>query len=141
MEADDHSSAVAINLRLADEKVSQQAFGLKEKLLQVDRWVRQARQHVVEVHPELCFARLAGAPLPIRKTVWAGVEHRRALLAEAGIVVPGDIGLACAMAKVDDVLDAAVAAWTAQRITMGRAQSVPSPPQTFSDGLSCAIWA
>ncbi|MEV8636384.1 DUF429 domain-containing protein [Streptosporangium sp. NPDC051023] len=141
LEAADHTSAIAINRRLAGEGVSRQAFALKKKLLEVDLWVHRARQHVVEVHPELCFARLAGAPLPVRKTTWAGVEHRRALLADAGIVIAGDIGLAGVMAGVDDVFDAAVAAWTAQRVAVGQARSVPCPPQVFGDGLSCAIWA
>ncbi|MFD1931371.1 MULTISPECIES: DUF429 domain-containing protein [Nonomuraea] len=140
LEAEDYVTAVAINQELAGEGISRQAFALREKLLQVDRWVRQTGQRVVEVHPEVCFARLAGAPLPVRKTTWAGVERRRALLEGAGIVVPRDLGAAGAMAGVDDVLDAAVAAWTARRVVTGQAGCMPCPPQTFTDGVACAIW-
>ena len=39
---------------------------------------------VVEAHPELSFAALAGAPLRSRKTTWAGAVQRRTLLAQAG---------------------------------------------------------
>ncbi|MEU7899486.1 DUF429 domain-containing protein [Nonomuraea sp. NPDC049152] len=141
LEAEDYATAVAINQELTGEGISRQAFALREKLLQVDRWVRQTSQRVVEVHPEVCFAQLAGAPLPVRKTTWAGVEHRRALLEGAGIVVPRELGGAGTMAGVDDVLDAAVAAWTARRVVTGQAGSIPWPPQTFTDGIACAIWA
>ncbi|MDH2424963.1 DUF429 domain-containing protein [Sphaerisporangium sp. TRM90804] len=140
LEADDHASAVAISRRLAGEGISRQAFNLKEKLLQVDGWVRSTRHRVAEVHPELCFATLAGAPLPSRKSTWAGAETRRALLAGVGVAPAGDLGLAGAMAGVDDVLDAAAAAWTARRLAAGEARPLPDPPQRFGDGLECAIW-
>jgi len=45
------------------------------------------------------------------------------------------------MAAVDDVLDAAAAAWTARRYANGQAQSMPGTPEVFSDGIECAIWA
>jgi predicted RNase H-like nuclease len=141
LEADDHASAVAVSRRLAGEGVSRQAFALKAKLLQVDRWVRRTRHRVVEIHPEVSFARLAGAPLLSRKSTWAGAQRRRDLLTGTGIVLTGDLGPAGAMAAVDDVLDAAVAAWTARRVAGGQARPMPEPPQTFSDGLECAIWA
>lgn len=55
-----------------------QAFGLRSKLFQVEQWIRQTPVHVVEIHPEVCFARLAGGPLTTRKSSWAGAELRRA---------------------------------------------------------------
>ena len=94
----------------------------------------------MEAHPELSFAQLAGAPLAVRKSTWAGAEARRALLAEAGITLAGDLGLPGEQAGVDDVLDAAAAAWTARRVSQGRARCLPDPPEMFSDGLSSAIW-
>jgi predicted RNase H-like nuclease len=141
LEADDYASAVAVNRRLAGEGVSRQAFGLKEKLLEVERWAREAGRRVVEIHPELSFARLAGAPLPHPKTTWAGAERRRELLAAAGVVLAGSLGSAGAAAGVDDVLDAGAAAWTALRVASGEARPLPDPPEIFSDGIPCAIWA
>jgi len=135
----------AVARRLARELtgrgISVQAFSLRTKILEVDQWVRRRTHHVVEVHPEVSFAQLAGAPLPAGKTTWAGIEHRRELLAGAGIVLAGDLGRAGAAAGVDDILDAAAAAWSARRVATGRAISHPSPPETFSDGLPAAIWA
>ena len=139
--AADHATASAINRELTGQGISMQAFGLKPKLFQVEQWVRQTPVRVVEIHPEVCFARLAGAPLTARKSSWAGAEHRRALLAEAGIRLAADLGRAGAYAAVDDVLDAGAAAWAARRVLSGQAEPIPSPPETFSDGWPCAIWS
>lgn len=42
---------------------------------------------------------------------------------------------------VDDVLDAAAAAWSAHRIASGRAQSHPEPPQRVGAGRRIALWS
>ncbi len=139
--AADHTAASAINRQLTGQGVSIQAFGLKPKLFQVEQWVRRATIRVVEVHPEVCFARLAGSPLTAWKSSWAGAEHRRALLTGAGLKLVGDLGHAGASAAVDDVLDAGAAAWAARQVLLGHAQPIPNPPETFSDGWPCAIWS
>jgi len=95
---------------------------------------------VVEVHPEVSFAQLAGSPLPDGKRTWAGVHHRRRLLAEAGVHLWDDVGEAGRHAAVDDVLDAAAAAWTAVRVATGTATTLPNPPAEYSDGWPAAIW-
>jgi predicted RNase H-like nuclease len=140
LEAGDYASANALSLRLAGGGISRQAFALQVKILQVDRWVRQTRHRVVEVHPEASFAQLAGAPPEPRKSTWAGAARRRQLLAGAGIVIPEDLGPAGEKAAVDDVLDAAAAAWTALRVIRDQARPYPDPPELFSDGLAAAIW-
>lgn len=139
--AADHATASAINRELTGQGISVQAFGLKPKLFQVEQWVQHTTVRVVEIHPEVCFARLAGAPLTTRKSSWAGAEHRRALLAEAGIRFSRDLGHAGVHAAADDVLDAGAAAWTARQVMLGHAQPIPNPPQIFSDGWACAIWS
>ena len=139
--AADHAAASAINRELTGQGISIQAFGLKPKLFQVEQWVRHTRARVVEIHPEVCFARLAGRSLTARKSSWAGAERRRALLAGAGIRLAGDLGSAGASAAVDDVLDAGAAAWAARQVLLGHAQPIPDPPETFSDGWACAIWS
>jgi predicted RNase H-like nuclease len=139
--AADHAAASVINRQLAGQGISVQAFGLKPKLFQVERWVHTAAAQVVEIHPEVCFARLAGVPLTARKSSWAGAEHRRALLASVGIRLAGDLSGAGVHAGVDDVLDAGAAAWAARQVLRGEARPIPDPPETFSDGWPCAIWA
>lgn len=136
---DDYAAAAAVSRRLAGGGISRQAFALREKILEVDQWVPRAGCRVAEVHPEVSFAELAGAHLRTRKSTWEGVVQRRRLLAGAGIVIPDDLGPA-GQAAVDDVLDAAVVAWTASRVARGLARSLPDPPVPLSDGLACAIW-
>jgi len=123
--AADHHAASAINRDRTGQGISIQAFALKPKLLQIEHWARQTHVRVVEIHPEVCFARLAGAPLTARKSSWTGVERRRALLASAGIGIAGDLGGAGTYAAVDDVLDAGAAAWAARKVLLGQAKPIP----------------
>lgn len=88
----------------------------------------------------MCFARMHGRPLTSRKSTWAGGEARRGLLAQHGIVLSGELGLAGPRTGVDDVLDAGAVAWTARRWVAGQAESLPDPPEVFSDGWRAAIW-
>jgi predicted RNase H-like nuclease len=136
-----HAEATAANLRATGKGLSQQAYALARKILEVDAWAPTVSCAVIEVHPEVCFATMAGRPLTHPKSTWAGGEERRQLLASAGLRVPADIGSAGEYAAVDDVLDAAAAAWTAQRYAEGRAVAYPDPPELFGDGPAAAIWA
>ncbi len=143
LEADDHAAAVAAQKAETGKGVSVQAYGLRHRILEVDRWVRAEvagdRPAVYEVHPEVTFARMAGGPLPDGKRTWAGAEHRRMLLAREGLFV-GDLGPAGRHAGVDDVLDAAACAWSAARVVTGDAVSLPDPPEPMPHGLAAAIW-
>jgi predicted RNase H-like nuclease len=93
---------------------------------------------VVEIHPEVSFRALAGEHLRWSKKSWNGLLLRRRLLAEADIVLP-DVIAEVQGAVADDVVDAAVVAWSARRIAAGTASSLPDPPED-SDGRAVAIW-
>jgi predicted RNase H-like nuclease len=140
LEAEGYDAASSVNRQLAGEGISRQAFALRPKILQVDRWVHETRHRVVEAHPEVSFAQLAGQVLRLGKSTWAGAILRRRLLTGAGIALPDDLGPAGERAGIDDVLDAAVTAWTARRVASGQARQMPDPPEIFSDRLPCAIW-
>lgn len=140
LEAGSHAAAVEVNRARAGEGVSAQMYGLRSKILEVDVWARGAGRRVVEVHPEVSFARLAGFPLPDGKRTWAGACGRRRLLADAGIQIADDLGEAGRWAGVDDVLDAGAAAWSAARVAEGAATPLPDPPVVYSDGWPAAIW-
>jgi predicted RNase H-like nuclease len=120
--------------------MSAQAWGLRTKLLDANDCHRQHPDLTYEVHPEVSFRHLAGAPLPYGKTTWNGQAIRRTLLRDRGIVVPDDLGVA-GRAAPDDVLDAAVAAWSAHRVATGQAVSYPDPPQRTQTEAEIAIWA
>lgn len=78
---------------------------------------------IVEVHPEASFRELAGTPLVASKKTYDGSMLRLQLLEDAGIVLPKE--LAIGRVAIDDVLDAAAAAWTTNRYAEGRARSLP----------------
>ena len=137
---DDYTIASAENVRAAGEGISKQAFALRHKIRQVDRWIRRTDHRIVEVHPELAFARLAGKPLPHSKSTWNGAAQRRHLLAAAGVRLADDLAAAGAAGGTADILDAAAAAWMALRVARGQSSPMPDPPEIFSDGLPAAIW-
>jgi predicted RNase H-like nuclease len=120
--------------RLALPSLSAQSFALGGKILEVEG---SLEERVCEVHPEVSFAALAGQHLEYSKRSWNGQMERRRLLRAAGIELP-DV-LAGGEAAADDVLDAAVAAWSANRKAGGKAQTLPvDPPE--QDGRPVAIW-
>jgi predicted RNase H-like nuclease len=111
-----------------------QAWGLRAKLLEAGLYRETCGHPLYEVHPELAFGAMAGAPLVPGKRTEAGRDLRRELLARAGIVVPG-----VRLAPVTDTLDAAAVAWTAWRIAAGRAVVIPDRPQQDRRGREIAI--
>jgi len=134
-----HAQASAVNRTRAGEGISTQAFHLRPKLKEVEAAAFARAYRIVEVHPEVSFARLAGEPLAWSKKTPAGVRRRRSLLRSAGIALtrPARAGPGVG---VDDVLDAAVAAWSARRVRDDEAHALPDPPEVFSDGWPAAIW-
>ncbi|HEX4190749.1 MAG TPA: DUF429 domain-containing protein [Marmoricola sp.] len=128
------------NLAATDDRLSAsaQAYALRAKILDVDAWVRDSPGVVViEAHPELSFARMAGAPLVEPKKDPAGAQARRDALARRGIVAPAWFS-GSGFAQ-DDLLDACAVAWTAARHAAGETESFPDEPEYFSDGLPAAI--
>ena len=120
---------------LTGRGMSAQAWGLRGKLLEADLFRRDANLPLYEVHPELSFAALAGAPLEDSKHSPHGLAMRRTLLAEAGIVVPPRVP----GAAEDDLLDAAAVAWSARRIAAGTAAVLTDPAQRADDAAEIAI--
>lgn len=141
LQALSYAEALEMSHQLSGRGISRQAWSLGPKILEVDDVVRRLTSRtIVEVHPEVSFATLAEGPLTTRKKTWAGLEERRALLAGAGIVVPADIGAAGRLVGPDDVLDAAVASWSARRYADGISVSYPPEPELL-DGIAAAIHA
>ncbi len=140
LEAEPHAAATRIAKATTGKGMSQQAYALRHKIFEVDRWLPSAACDVREAHPEVSFRELMGAPATASKKTWAGMVERRDALAGKGITlesVPPEVGT---RAAVDDVLDAAVVAWTAQRILDGAAYSIPMIPEIDADDVEMAIW-
>jgi predicted RNase H-like nuclease len=118
-------------------KLSRQAWALIPKMVEAAE-LAAVDDRVHEVHPEVSFCALAGSPLPWSKKSWNGQALRRRLLAQAGIHLPDEVPEIAGVAA-DDLLDAAVGAWSAARIASGTARTLPDPPER-SGGRSVAIW-
>ena len=124
---------------LTGQGLSIQAWGLRARLLEADRFRGSCGFPLYEVHPELAFCVLAGAPLAHSKHTAAGRERRRELLSRAGITLPLIPRARVPRAPVTDTLDAAAVACSAWRIATGRAVVVPARPQRDDRGLPIAI--
>jgi predicted RNase H-like nuclease len=139
-ECESYAEAGGVCRGLTGKGFSVQAWGLRGKIAEADAYRRRAAAtpdgvRLYEVHPELAFAALAGAPLADSKHSAAGLATRRDLLARAGIAVP----LRVAGAAADDLLDAAAVAWSARRIAAGQAVVLANQAQRADDGTEIAI--
>ncbi len=111
-----HAEADADSRNRYGRGLSLQSFHLLAKIREVDAIVSPSNQErIIEVHPECAFARLAGKPLPPKRSP-AGVAARREALATVfeGLV-PSVRGAAS-----DDVLDAYAVLWTVRRHLVGQ---------------------
>jgi predicted RNase H-like nuclease len=96
-------------------RLSIQAFHLLPRIAELDALLDPSVQdRLVEAHPELAFARVAGAPLTDAKRTPAGGARRAALVGRSPADVPRLPG-----ARPDDVLDALALVRTAQRVAAG----------------------
>jgi predicted RNase H-like nuclease len=107
---------------LRGKGLSAQTWGLRGPVLALDAALATdpwARAHVVETHPEVSFAQLAGRVLPSKKTAEGRQDRLDALAAWADVrdVPPGD-----------DHLDATVCAWSALRWAAGLARVLGGAP-------------
>jgi predicted RNase H-like nuclease len=113
----EHAAASAAAAASTGKGISMQAWRLVPKIVAVDDLVA-AGHPLLEVHPEVAFAVVAGGALP-RKRSWSGITTRRAILERLGLVLPdrfpGD-----ELAAPDDVVDAAICAWVADAEAAGQ---------------------
>jgi predicted RNase H-like nuclease len=120
---------------LTGKGLSAQTWGLRRKLLEADTYRRESPARLYEVHPELSFAAMAGAPLAASKHTQPGLALRRTLLGQAGITLPPKI----TGAAEHDLLDAAAVAWSAHRIATAKAITLTTPAQPADDDTEIAI--
>lgn len=125
-EADSYAEALEVCNKLWGKGMSKQSYSLRTKVLEVARLVA-VDDRIFECHPEVCFAAMAGVPLDWSKKTWNGQRRRQKLLGEQGIVLSDDVGEAGGV-PVDDLLDAAACAWSADRVRNGTSRTLPAEP-------------
>ena len=130
LEAESFAEALARARGATGRGISAQSYALRRRILEVEA-VARTDERVVEVHPEVSFAELAGSPLAHSKRTPEGLSERRGHLRRAGLDAAPARGVPEA-----DLLDALVAAWSAARYRRGEAR--PLPPD--HRGRIGAIW-
>ncbi|WP_254824310.1 DUF429 domain-containing protein [Haloglomus halophilum] len=156
VETDDYDTARELN----GDSLGSQSWWLFPRIREVDVFLQEyedATDRVYESHPEVCFAALADGSLPPKDTQ-AGRDERLALLDDEpalhkcidDVLTDREDGAAwhdrISSGKLDDVLDAAVLAYTAAQLDLGPRESdqeyprLPASPNEDSElGLPMEI--
>lgn len=144
LRARSHAEASQRRQRVEDKRLSIQTWNIVAKIRSVDTVVRRMPSLPVhEAHPEVSFHTLRGGPLQHGKKTAAGCAERHALLRPIfGRIVAQTLARrAELMSSADDILDAFILLWTAERIARGEASSLPPTPPRDRFGLKMAIFA
>lgn len=123
--------------------ISKQCFCILPKIREIDEVLQtrpELRELIREVHPEVCFAELAGNPMSNRKASSLGRMERKEALARPfpELSAIEKVGRHQGL-PIEDILDAAVACWSALRLAQGAGRSVGELVHLDATGLRMAI--
>ena len=145
LDAADHAEANRRARAHTGRGLSIQAFHLLPKVREVraeltpEDLAPHPKSRAAEVHPETSFAVLAGRPMESSKRQPPGRAERLAVLAPEFSNLAEDPAPVPGM-TIDDLLDAAAAAWTARRMA-ARTAKILGPDEVDATGYPMAIWA
>ncbi len=123
-------------------RLSLQSFSILPLIVEVDAALTPALQsRVYEVHPEVSFRFLAGHPAAYSKSTPEGRQERTQNLRRFAPGVAGALARKPRRCGWDDLIDACLAVWTADRIKRGVALRIPATPSLDARGLRMEIWA
>jgi predicted RNase H-like nuclease len=139
--ATSHAEASGMRRQVEAKGVSIQTWSIMPKIVEIDCFLRAQvawRNVVREVHPEVSFFFLNGnRPMALAKRKAGGRAQRVSALRvwcgggiDHALRDQGKLGC-----KADDIIDAFVALWTAERIARGIAISIPATPRSDAYGL------
>jgi len=137
-----YQQARLMSLAKTGKSISSQTWGIVPKIGEIDNFLQesaQARKKIREIHPEVCFWALNGAPMQHYKKTPEGPRERLRVLRR--FFNPADAVLKWAKdnrVPTDDVLDALAAAVTA---SLGKRalRTLPETPDLDSKGLPMEI--
>jgi predicted RNase H-like nuclease len=140
-----YADACRIRMRIDGKKMSRQAYGILNKIGEVDGHLQRDRglaRRVIEVHPELSFAEWnRGIPLQYAKRKSRGKAERHALIervwpSQALRLYASLRGTGCAL---DDLHDAFAALWSMRRWAASPDPGHREPQDRDSTGLIMRI--
>ena len=136
-----YEEAGSVNRRKTGRGLSRQAWGIAPKIKQVDDAITSDFQRwAFEVHPEVCFWALnQRRPMKHNKKAREGIAERIALLRRVFPEIETHLPDRPRGVGVDDLLDAAAAAWTALRWYRNEAECVCTPEHD-ERGLAVTIY-
>ena len=140
LDASSYLEACELSAAACGKRLSKQAHAIMWRIREVDTILRaepELRTHVREIHPEVCFYAWAGQPMQHGKRTREGRAERLALVEDhfRGAFDPIRRQVPNRQAADDDLLDAFAALWTAERIVLGTASTVPAAPLEDRFGL------
>jgi len=120
LDSSDYTEANETSKARAGAGLSKQAWNLVPKIREVNAlWQPPLNGRLIEAHPELSFAEIAGAPVLSKKATPEGREERVGLLREVfDETVSAAVEALSSKLRVD-AIDACVLAWTAERARSG----------------------
>lgn len=128
----------------AGKAITQQTFAILKKIKEIDDLLRtrpELQDTVREVHPEVCFCELTGYPMTYSKGKRQGRDDRMKALRDCFPTL--EVILEQGRQKrlpLGDILDAAVACWSALRLAKGKGRSLVEPVPKDTYGLPMTIW-
>ncbi len=143
LQAEDYIEACQLSRSGCGKALSKQTFAIIAKIREVDSLMMVKRQNrIFEVHPEVSFWALNGEkPMRYNKRLDEGRKERLQLVLCYYPAIEVHLSrLKRKEAKPDDLLDAAAAAWTAERIAQGRARCVSQSVEVDSRGVALNIF-
>jgi len=138
-DAPSYSAANDLHRQITTKGLSRQSWALRAKILEAEAFITD-HPSTIEVHPEVCFRAMKGAPLNFSKKTWNGQMERRTLLAAQGIDLPDQLDELTGKAPPDDLLDATAAAWTAWRCVNGKGKALSESNGELSIKDRGLIW-
>ncbi|MCK5565422.1 MAG: DUF429 domain-containing protein [Planctomycetes bacterium] len=147
LQASSRKQADIIQRSIEGKGVAAQAFAIYRKVLEFDTILSNdpsMQKLVKEVHPEVCFwACNNNRAMPHNKKKTEGRAERHRLVSQ----YVGDKAIEKVRSKYlvkevahDDIYDAFVALWTAERIYSGKAGLIPDPSPKDRNGLNMEMW-
>ncbi|WP_158513462.1 DUF429 domain-containing protein [Dehalogenimonas formicexedens] len=140
--ANSWEEACEINSSKTGRRMSKQTYAIMPRIREVDEFLQaktQAREIILEIHPELCFWGLNNStPMKHNKKTEFGFKERSEILKRH--YPKADDIITCALAQPgwkiakDDIIDALVGAITGLT-SQGRLSTIPEAPASDSTGL------
>ena len=130
-----------LNRSVLEKSLSAQTINIIPKIRELDEFLDEHREYknvLCESHPELCFTRLNGRALMMKKKTVEGLEERRRILEKYlknGMMDGIQVRVKELNCMPDDIMDAVCLAVSAALKAHGMYETIPEEPETDTRGL------